>query len=141
MSKDVHSFRRVLRRPLEYMTSSSTVIPLLLLLVLIIYYLVSLTGALREANQDLRTQLQREREEERKKMFKVNQKTPEPNPLTSRWRKVLEASSPVSPVTPGIQAPEFEESKAQARKGMVFFSLFSSCCCLFFPLYHHVVFF
>lgn len=119
MSKDVHSFCRVLRRPLEYMTSSSTVIPLLLLLVLIIYYLVSLTGALREANQDLRTQLQREREEERKKMFKVNQKTPEPNPLTSRWRKVLEASSPVSPNTPGVQPPEFEESKAQARKGMV----------------------
>lgn len=99
------------------MTSSSTVIPLLLLLILIIYYLVSLTGALREANQDLRTQLQREREEERKKMFKVNQKTPEPQGISSRWRKVLEASSPVSPNTPGVIQPEFEDTKAQARKG------------------------
>ena len=37
-----------------FITSSGTVIPLLLLLVLVIYYLVSLTGALREANNDLK---------------------------------------------------------------------------------------
>lgn len=99
------------------MTSSSTVIPLLLLLILIIYYLVSLTGALREANQDLRTQLQKEREEERKKFFKVPETKPTENTstLTNRWRKVLDASSPVTPT----QAPDFEseEYKNQARKG------------------------
>lgn len=103
---------------MDYLTSSSTVIPLLLLLILIIYYLVSLTGALREANQDLRTQLQKEREEERKKIFKVpevKQAEPTATTLTNRWRKVLEASSPVTPTQP----PDFdtEEYKNQARKG------------------------
>ena len=110
-------FHRQLHDPLNYLTSSSTVIPLLLLLILIIYYLVSLTGALREANQDLRTQLQKEREEERKKFFKVPEKKPAENnsTLTNRWRKVLDASSPVTPT----QAPDFEseEYKTQARKG------------------------
>ncbi|XP_052845806.1 transmembrane channel-like protein isoform X1 [Drosophila gunungcola] len=109
-----------LHEPLDYMTSSSTVIPLLLLLILIIYYLVSLTGALREANQDLRTQLQKEREEERKKIFKVpevKQAEPTATTLTNRWRKVLEASSPVTPT----QAPDFdtEEYKNQARKELI----------------------
>lgn len=41
-------------RGLDYIASPGIVIPLLLLLVLIIYYLVSLTGALREANNDLK---------------------------------------------------------------------------------------
>lgn len=91
---------------------------MLLLLILIIYYLISLTGALREANQDLRTQLQKEREEERKKIFKVpevKQSEPTATTLTNRWRKVLEASSPVTPTQP----PDFdtEEYKNQARKG------------------------
>ncbi|KNC27755.1 hypothetical protein FF38_03125 [Lucilia cuprina] len=109
-----------LHDPLNYLTSSSTVIPLLLLLILIIYYLVSLTGALREANQDLRTQLQKEREEERKKFFKVPETKPAENTsatLTNRWRKVLEASSPVTPT----QAPDFEseEYKNQARKELI----------------------
>ncbi|TMW53680.1 hypothetical protein DOY81_001225, partial [Sarcophaga bullata] len=108
-----------LHDPLNYLTSSSTVIPLLLLLILIIYYLVSLTGALREANQDLRTQLQKEREEERKKFFKVPEKKPAENnsTLTNRWRKVLDASSPVTPT----QAPDFEseEYKNQARKELI----------------------
>ncbi|XP_036339731.1 uncharacterized protein LOC118749048 [Rhagoletis pomonella] len=109
-----------LHRPLSYLTSASTVIPLLLLLILIIYYLVSLTGALREANQDLRTQLQKEREEERKKIFKVPEMKPTENSaaaLTSRWRKVLEASSPVTPTPP----PDFEseEYKNQARKELI----------------------
>ncbi|KAH8406779.1 hypothetical protein KR222_002594 [Zaprionus bogoriensis] len=109
-----------LHEPLDYLTSSSTVIPLLLLLILIIYYLISLTGALREANQDLRTQLQKEREEERKKIFKVpevKQAEPTASTLTNRWRKVLEASSPVTPTQP----PDFdtEEYKNQARKELI----------------------
>uniref|UniRef100_A0A1I8MDH9 TMC domain-containing protein n=1 Tax=Musca domestica TaxID=7370 RepID=A0A1I8MDH9_MUSDO len=109
-----------LHKPLRYMASASTVIPLLLLLILIIYYLVSLTGALREANQDLKTQLQKEREEERKKIFQVPEIKPAENSTTTmsnRWRKVLEASSPVSPTT----QPDFEseEYKTQARKELI----------------------
>ncbi|XP_061400982.1 transmembrane channel-like protein, partial [Musca vetustissima] len=109
-----------LHKPLRYMASASTVIPLLLLLILIIYYLVSLTGALREANQDLKTQLQKEREEERKKIFQVPEIKPAENSTTTmsnRWRKVLEASSPVSPTT----QPDFEseEYKNQARKELI----------------------
>uniref|UniRef100_A0A1A9ZKJ4 TMC domain-containing protein n=1 Tax=Glossina pallidipes TaxID=7398 RepID=A0A1A9ZKJ4_GLOPL len=109
-----------LHDPLNYLTSSSTVIPLLLLLILIIYYLVSLTGALREANQDLRTQLQKEREEERKKIFKVTENKPSEQTtinLTNRWRKVLEASSPLTPTQP-IDF-ESEEYKSQARKELI----------------------
>uniref|UniRef100_A0A1A9WTB9 TMC domain-containing protein n=1 Tax=Glossina brevipalpis TaxID=37001 RepID=A0A1A9WTB9_9MUSC len=109
-----------LHDPLNYLTSSSTVIPLLLLLILIIYYLVSLTGALREANQDLRTQLQKEREEERKKIFKVTENKPAEQTainLTNRWRKVLEASSPLTPTQPTDF--ESEEYKSQARKELI----------------------
>lgn len=43
-----------LHRPLDYIASPCTVIPLLGLLTLIIYYLLSLTSALREANNDLK---------------------------------------------------------------------------------------
>ncbi|XP_054713583.1 LOW QUALITY PROTEIN: transmembrane channel-like protein [Uloborus diversus] len=50
----------------QYLTSPGVVIPLLLLLVLIIYYLVSLTGSLREANNDLKLQLRREKSEREK---------------------------------------------------------------------------
>lgn len=41
-------------RALDYIASPGIVIPLLVLLILIIYYLLSLTGALREANNDLK---------------------------------------------------------------------------------------
>ena len=44
------SFHKVL----DYIASPGTVIPLLLLLILVIYYLLSLTSALREANNDLK---------------------------------------------------------------------------------------
>lgn len=43
-----------MQKALDYIVSPSIVIPLLVLLILIIYYLVSLTGALREANSDLK---------------------------------------------------------------------------------------
>lgn len=120
---------RQLHRPLDYIASPSTVIPLLLLLILIIYYLVSLTGALREANQDLRIQLRRERTEGRKKLLKVSHSKTDDSanggdPM-DRWRKVLEASS--SPLTPnsavagegGTEASGQEEIKNQARKGKI----------------------
>ncbi|CAL1277667.1 unnamed protein product [Larinioides sclopetarius] len=50
----------------QYLTSPGVVIPLLLLLILIIYYLISLTGSLREANNDLKMQLRREKNEREK---------------------------------------------------------------------------
>lgn len=42
---------------LDYIASPGIVIPLLVLLVLVIYYLISLTGALREANNDLKVKI------------------------------------------------------------------------------------
>lgn len=105
---------------MDTIASPSTIIPLLLLLVLIIYYLMALTGALREANDDLRNQLRRERQEERRKMQRVvNAKLSDDNGnnVMDRWRKVLEASSPLTPVPPGGQtAAEVEEEKMKARR-------------------------
>ncbi|XP_055322286.1 transmembrane channel-like protein [Sitodiplosis mosellana] len=106
-------------KPMDIIASPSTVIPLLLLLILIIYYLLSLTGALREANQDLKNQLRRERQEERRKMLQrvVNAKLDDScgNNAIDRWRKVLEASSPVTPNAPG-QPSEPDEEKIKARR-------------------------
>lgn len=81
-----------MQRVLDVIASPSTVIPLLVLLILVIYYLMSLTGSLREANQDLRNQLRRERQEERRKMLQrvVNAKLDDGggNNAIDRWRKV-----------------------------------------------------
>lgn len=82
---------------------------------------MALTGALREANDDLRNQLRRERQEERRKMQRVvNAKMSDDNGnnVMDRWRKVLEgASSPLTPVPPGGQtAAEVEEEKMKARR-------------------------
>lgn len=60
--KILHIFTKTIRTNLsptmhtvlDVIVSPAIVIPLLLLLVLIIYYLLSLTGALREANNDLK---------------------------------------------------------------------------------------
>lgn len=106
---------------LDIIASPSTIIPLLLLLVLIIYYLVAYTGALREANDDLRNQLRRERQEERRKMQQqriVNSKYDENNGTSAmdRWRKVLEASSPITPNAPGANSTDAEEEKLKARR-------------------------
>lgn len=110
---------RSLHDPLDKVASPSTVIPLLLLLILIIYYLISLTGALREANQDLKNQLRRERQEERRKMLQrvVTAKLDDTNGNSAmdRWRKVLEASSPLTPTVPG-QTAEPDEEKMKARR-------------------------
>jgi hypothetical protein len=74
---------------LDYIASPGIVIPLLLLLVLIIYYLLSLTGALREANNDLKIQLRRERTEERRKMFKMaGGKKKDDTPL-GKWQMLI----------------------------------------------------
>ncbi|XP_018564343.1 transmembrane channel-like protein 3 [Anoplophora glabripennis] len=85
------------QRALDYIASPGIVIPLLVLLILIIYYLISLTGALREANDDLKIQLRRERTEERRKMFQIVDRrrvgSGESNELSntpfSKWKKLL----------------------------------------------------
>ncbi|XP_045784064.1 transmembrane channel-like protein isoform X2 [Maniola jurtina] len=86
---------------LEYITSPAIVIPLLVLLILIIYYLTSLTNSLREANNDLKIQLRRERTEERRKMFQLADtrrrggSSSIDNTPFARWKKAL-PSLPIS---------------------------------------------
>ncbi|XP_034232808.1 transmembrane channel-like protein 2 [Thrips palmi] len=85
---------------LNYMASPGIVIPLLLLLFLVIYYLLSLTNSLREANNDLKIQLRRERTEERRKMFQiVDGRRGGGGDLADKWRR-LTAALP-SAGTPG----------------------------------------
>uniref|UniRef100_A0A182P3J7 TMC domain-containing protein n=1 Tax=Anopheles epiroticus TaxID=199890 RepID=A0A182P3J7_9DIPT len=85
----------------KYIVSPAAIIPLLVLLILIIYYLISLTGSLREANQDLKLQLRKERTEERRKMFKIASSTQQQttgtamtgiNGLSSSWHRVLDST-------------------------------------------------
>lgn len=81
----------------KYIVSPAAIIPLLVLLILIIYYLISLTGSLREANQDLKIQLRKERTEERRKMFKMAtnqhcQQNEGINGLSNSWHKVLDST-------------------------------------------------
>ncbi|CAG9838897.1 unnamed protein product [Diabrotica balteata] len=89
----------VVQRALDYITSAGIVIPLLVLLVLIIYYLMSLTNSLREANDDLKIQLRRERTEERRKMFQLADRrrrggSGESNEISTapsnKWKRLLE---------------------------------------------------
>ncbi|XP_048515519.1 transmembrane channel-like protein isoform X2 [Athalia rosae] len=82
------SFHRIL----DYIASPGIVIPLIVLMALIIYYMVSLTGSLREANNDLKIQLRQERTEERRKMFRIAEKRHDINEAPFvRWKKILPA--------------------------------------------------
>ncbi|CRK89048.1 CLUMA_CG002617, isoform A [Clunio marinus] len=106
---------------LEYIVSPAAIIPLLLLLILFIYYLISLTGALRMANQDLKTQLHKERTEERKKMMrlmedKLMDSVNVTNKLSNRWKKVLEVPKPASLMTPSITATLTPEETDDRKK-------------------------
>ncbi|XP_013179025.1 PREDICTED: transmembrane channel-like protein 3 [Papilio xuthus] len=114
---------------LEYIASPAIVIPLLVLLILIIYYLTSLTNSLREANNDLKIQLRRERTEERRKMFQLadtrrrtGSSAVENTPF-SRWKKAL----PALPLSKSIDSDDRktadeskEDSKNIKRKGGIF---------------------
>ncbi|XP_051161848.1 transmembrane channel-like protein [Leptopilina boulardi] len=84
-----------LQKIFDYIVSPGIVIPLIVLMVLIIYYMVSLTGSLREANNDLKIQLRQERTEERRKMFKIAEKRQEiqETPFT-RWKNILPSFMP-----------------------------------------------
>ncbi|XP_045541983.1 transmembrane channel-like protein [Papilio machaon] len=97
---------------LQYIASPAIVIPLLVLLILIIYYLTSLTNSLREANNDLKIQLRRERTEERRKMFQLadtrrrtGSSAVENTPFT-RWKKAL----PALPLSKSIDSDDRKTS-------------------------------
>ncbi|XP_046977613.1 transmembrane channel-like protein [Vanessa cardui] len=93
---------------LEYIASPAIVIPLLVLLILIIYYLTSLTNSLREANNDLKIQLRRERTEERRKMFQLADtrrragSSSIDNTPFARWKRAL----PSLPLTKSIDSDD-----------------------------------
>lgn len=75
---------------LDYITSPGIVIPTFVLLVLIIYYLISLTGLLRESNEDLKNQLHHERTEERRKLVKGKHSSGESTAnIHEKWKRVL----------------------------------------------------
>jgi transmembrane channel-like protein len=106
---------------LDYIVSPAAIIPLLLLLILFIYYLISLTGALRMANQDLKTQLHKERTEERKKMVKLMEdKIMDSVNVTNklnRWKKVVEGSKPSAVMTvPSIPTTMMSLEETADRK-------------------------
>ena len=46
----------------NYLTSPGAVFPILLLLVLFIYYLLSIVGSLKEANNDLKSQIRKDKD-------------------------------------------------------------------------------
>ncbi|XP_073976381.1 transmembrane channel-like isoform X3 [Rhodnius prolixus] len=108
-----------LHKVLDYIASPGIVIPLLMLLVLIIYYLVSLTNSLREANNDLKIQLRRERTEERRKMLQMVDKKrrglDSADIPFNKWRKLLssvpEIKSPVDNATKETSAAINSERK------------------------------
>ncbi|KAL0851756.1 hypothetical protein ABMA28_000068 [Loxostege sticticalis] len=116
---------------LEYIASPAIVIPLLVLLILIIYYLTSLTNSLREANNDLKIQLRRERTEERRKMFqladtrrRVGSSAMDNTPF-ARWKKAL----PTLPTSKSIDSDDrktltaddsTEPLKAVKKRGGIF---------------------
>jgi hypothetical protein len=107
-------------KPLDYIVSPAAIIPLLVLLILIIYYLISLTNALRESNQDLKNQLRKERTEERRKMWKITQAQPNdqaPNAISSRWKMAL---SPAPLAVDGLTPVGAEDvKKTQARSELL----------------------
>ncbi|XP_076677343.1 transmembrane channel-like protein [Andrena cerasifolii] len=94
-----------IQRCLDYIASPGIVIPLIVLMTLIIYYMVSLTGSLREANNDLKIQLRHERTEERRKLFKIVRKKEDViDTSLLKWKKML----------PGLVR---KSSKTRAAKG------------------------
>ncbi|XP_033223167.1 transmembrane channel-like protein 2 isoform X2 [Belonocnema kinseyi] len=119
---------KTIHKTLDYIASPGIVIPLIVLMALIIYYMVSLTGSLREANNDLKIQLRQERTEERRKMFKIAEKRQEVKDAPfSRWKKILPTSVPPSNVTEAaiakdeIEVPETQQSElvnVQRIRGM-----------------------
>ncbi|XP_070532227.1 transmembrane channel-like protein 1 isoform X2 [Ptychodera flava] len=63
------SFPSWLSSIVDYMNTAGVVVPLLLFLMMIIYYLLALSGSYKDANNDLRIQLQHERTANRRKHY------------------------------------------------------------------------
>ncbi|XP_046734422.1 transmembrane channel-like protein [Diprion similis] len=94
---------------LDYIASPGIIIPLIVLMALIIYYMVSLTGSLREANNDLKIQLRQERTEERRKMFQFVEKRQDIQDAPFvRWKKIL----PILPTNKTAGVVVIEEGTA-----------------------------
>ncbi|XP_050420636.1 transmembrane channel-like protein [Adelges cooleyi] len=111
----------MVHRVLDYIASPAMIIPLLLLLILIIYYLASLTSSLREANNDLKIQLRRERTEERRKMFQlVTNKKLGDNDYNSmdtalaKWRQIIPENK-----LSGTRGTKDREEKARTEKDIM----------------------
>ncbi|XP_015833695.1 transmembrane channel-like protein isoform X1 [Tribolium castaneum] len=131
---------QIVERVLDYIASPAIVIPILLLLVLIIYYLVSLTSALREANNDLKFQLRRERTEERRKMFQIADRRRKgksggsgefSNTPFAKWRKLMstmpstgKSFDDTSPRQETNESHQNKEDKVEIGKNKDFFSKF-----------------
>ncbi|KOC63135.1 Transmembrane channel-like protein 3 [Habropoda laboriosa] len=114
-----HSLPEPIQRCLDYIASPGIVIPLIVLMILIIYYMVSLTGSLREANNDLKIQLRHERTEERRKLFKIVKRREE---LTDssfvKWKKMLPALSKRSAKSKASKnETEFVENPVEMHEG------------------------
>ncbi|XP_017494770.1 PREDICTED: transmembrane channel-like protein 3, partial [Rhagoletis zephyria] len=56
---------------LDYLTSPGAVLPLLLLMVLFIYYLLSTVSSMKEANRELKSQLRKDKDQQKKKIQKI----------------------------------------------------------------------
>lgn len=128
-----HIFTKTLREflpaylhgTLDYIASPGIVIPLLVLLILIIYYLVSLSNSLREANNDLKTQLRRERTEERRKMFQIadkrrrngSQGSGDLNNPFGKWKKLLQTLPSTKSIdeTPKMDPDESQEAPMEIK--------------------------
>lgn len=121
---------KTLHKAFDYIASPGIIIPLLMLLILIIYYLVSLTNSLREANNDLKTQLRRERTEERRKMFQLVNKrarkgSKDETPF-AKWKKLLpELAAKQIALTSDLEKGDINENEVNSdtkkelnRKGM-----------------------
>ncbi|RZF48510.1 hypothetical protein LSTR_LSTR011068 [Laodelphax striatellus] len=96
-----------LHHTLDYIASPGIVIPLLMLLILIIYYLISLTNSLREANNDLKVQLRRERTEERRKVFQMVDRKHREKTLTilpNKIRLTLDTVAHAQPVNGDLKS-------------------------------------
>lgn len=103
---------------LDYITSPGIVIPTFVLLVLIIYYLISLTGLLRESNEDLKNQLHHERTEERRKLVKGGKSSSADSTanIHEKWKRVLGSALSNSAIESKKSIDETDVEKAEENE-------------------------
>ncbi|XP_019618983.1 PREDICTED: transmembrane channel-like protein 3 [Branchiostoma belcheri] len=92
---------------LSYMSTAGVIIPVIMLLVMAIYYLQSMVHAYKEANNDLRMQLEYERTEGKRKVFEMsagnknNQDSPAARAVTNSGNPAGKPANPGTPSHPG----------------------------------------